>query len=474
MFKKNSFVWMMALLILLLAPFVLLTFFVWPSSDDYAMSYMLSNGNDTIWGLLRVLYMEWGGRYSAWLGTLLSPVVVNHLWVYRGVLVLTFALLLLALRFFWAGVVIAHGGRGTSLAWAGVFLLLWMHLVPGIAESFFWYSGVVVYIWPWILLLAVGGLLCIRKVGTGAKALVSVGLFFLIGFNEMAAMLGLLMALMYVAMGRDEGKYFPRFWILLPVIMGLLLLLLSPGNARRMALFANGGNLYDAITITLVSLSKLNGIHLQCISLWLIGLILFPRLDKVIFHPKLKFFIRWHPAWVFLSGQLVMFALLFVPAWSMGINPPLRVYGFLSPLWLMWFFWLLASVRNHTAIALAERWPRFGGVGLRVMVGIVALSLMTTFIKVPGGPLVFGGNVPQAWYDLAFRAQSYNRELHLREKFIQEAHAINVKQIAVPALSDPPPSIFFMDMTTNPDHWINPLYARHYGLERVWVKPLCE
>jgi len=474
MIRNGSYVWIIALLVLLLAPFIMLTFFVWPSSDDYAMSYMLANENDSIWGLLRVLYLGWGGRYSAWFGTLLSPVVVNHLWVYRGLLLVTFALLLLALRFFWAGVVVGNGSRGTSLVWAGAFLLLWLHLVPGIAESFYWYSGVVVYIWPWILLFAVGGVLCFRKVGTGAKAMVAAGLFFLIGFNEMAAMLGLMMALLYVVMGRVEGRYLSRLLILLPVMVGLLLLLLSPGNARRMALFVNGGNVYDAIWITLASLAKLNGIHLQSISLWLIGLMLFPWLDKDIFHPTLKFFIRWHPAWVLLFGQAVMMVLLFVPAWSMGINPPLRVYGFLSPLWLMWFLWLLASVRLYVGKALVEQWPRFVGVGFRVMIGIIALSLMTTFVKVPGGPLVFGGNVPQAWYDLAFRARTYNRELHHREHLIHTAHAEGQRQLAVPALSDPPPTIFFLDMTSQPDHWINPLYASHYGLEKIWVLPLVE
>ncbi len=84
--------------------------------------------------------------------------------------------------------------------------------------------------------------------------------------------------------------------------------------------------------------------------------------------------------------------------------------------------------------------------------------------------IVFGGNVPQAWYDLVLRAPDYHRQMTQREDVIHQAKQRGETKVAVPSLEHPPATIFFIDMTPDPRHWINPLYARHYGLERVWVE----
>jgi len=455
--------------ILLLLPFFAICFFLWPSSDDYAMSYLLADNSDSMQGVLYYLYISWGGRFATMAGAIFSPVVVNHLWFYRTIIFLTLAILFLSVRWLMARLIINSIHHPISGLSSGLFLLLWWQTLPGVSESLYWYSGVVVYIWPlagmfflWGGLLQKGNTLW-HKFGWALVA------FWVIGFNEMAA--GLVLISVLLAVFNPENRRWKKgnYSMMAVTVMGLILLVASPGNWQRMEIFDNSANGWDAVLISLISLIKLNGIHLQSITLWLSALLLFRVLIPDNFHEQLRYFLKLHPLLVLGIGQGLLLVLLFVPAWSMGINPPLRVYGFLSPLWLLWFGWLLVSAGWYFRTKL-QSWPRFTGVGFKAMVFMIALSFMVQFVKIPGGNIVFGGNVPQAWYDLVFRASDYSKQMTGRELIIEKAHKDGLTQLSVPALKSPPPTIFFIDMTSDPQHWINPLYARHYGLETIWVE----
>jgi hypothetical protein len=441
--------------VLLLFPFLMLCLFVWPSSDDYAMGFMISDSGRNSFYVIKELYLSWGGRYSTLLGALLSPLVAIHIWLYRIILMITLLFLMLSLYAFWSQILISK--RQISLALSLAFLLMWLQVMPGIADTFYWYSGVVVYTWPLVLFFFMAGAI-LQYPASCWKVLLPA--FMITGFNEMAAALILGLSVVHVLVGSDKR----RFYLLGVVSIGVLLLLLSPGNAQRMQLFSLSGTLHEAFRISLVSLLKLNGINLQNISMWMIALILLKDLNYENFHPRLHIFIRMHPAVIILTGQMFLLGLFFIPAWSMGINPPLRVYNFLTPLWLIWIFWILASIRQRWSLS---GWPVFAGKGFMAMVLLIVLSLMVHFVKVPGGELVIGGNIPRAWYDLLVTAPKYDRAMHQREDIISRVRATGKNHVAVPALENPPHSIFFIDMTTNPDHWINILYARHYGVEKI-------
>lgn len=454
--------------LLLLSPFVLLCFFVWPSSDDYAMSFMMHESGESSFSVIQVLYHHWGGRYSTLLGALLSPVVVNHLWFYRLLLAGTMLLLYLSVRWFWAAVLVEKGVL-PHVVTAG-FLLLWLQVIPGMADGFYWHSGVVVYTWPLILFFFVAGALLRPNKGIALKIAAGLAAFLLVGFNEVAALLALLLTILYALSSGKSPKETQRWWLVLAVIVGMVILLLSPGNAKRMDLFTEGGNLWQAVKISMISLIKLNGIQLQSMPLWLLVIVLLPQLKKEFFNERLHAIVRLHPWAIALAVQGLLLLLLFIPAWSMGINPPLRVYNFLSPLWLLGFWWLTASLRMRMDEQVVESWPAFRGAGLKVMLGVIALSFMVHFVKVPGGELVIGGNVPRAWHDLLFRATDYNRAMHEREGIIREARNNGVPKVIVPALQNPPGTIHFLDIQPDPGHWINGIVAGHYGVEELSVE----
>ncbi|MFP4065388.1 MAG: DUF6056 family protein [Bacteroidales bacterium] len=464
--------------LLLLLPFFLLAFFVWPSSDDYAMALM-HEGSGSCWEVLKVLYSEWGGRYSSWLGALPGALLVKHLWLYRVVVLVTLVLLVLSVRWFWKGLLAGMPQKGISTLVTGAFLLQWFQVMPGTADSLYWYSGMVVYTWPLVLFFFLAGGLLKERKSWWLRVLLLLSAFAMVGFNEMAAIIALLTVAAFGGMGSKKADVLLKISLLMVVTGGLLLLFLSPGNAQRMALFVNNSNLGDALHISLISLVKLNAIHLQSITLWLMMLLAFPWIHLIGLPAGLATTGRswglppgWaiaatHPATIFMGGQALLWGLMFIPAWSMGINPPLRVYNFLSPFWLLWMLGLLMAVRHHYGEKVIKGWPQFHERGMKVMVLLIALSLMVHFVKIPGGEVVFGGNVPRAWHDLAFRAADYNHAMHQREALIEAALQQGETTLTLPPLHNPPGTIHFLDIFPDSDHWINRMMAAYYGVERV-------
>jgi hypothetical protein len=329
-------------------PFVILTFFAWPSADDFFISLVAADHSGW-WELFISLYQKWGGRYSAWGAAIMGKPVVENLLLYRLTLLITQLLLPASLFRFWSALLAQDTRAKDVVLIAGVFMLLWWQVTPDMAEGFFWLSGVMVYVWPLILFFWImAGWLRVGIRSPAKVVLLSLGLFFLVGFNEMAAVLGLLAGVAGVVILRKEssGK---MIW-LTPMVMvgaGIALLLLAPGNVQRLSLFPEGRDMATALRIGVVSLAKLNGLNLLNLPLHLVLLMILPGLKREMFHRMIQPLLHWHPVWIFLVGQVLLFALLMIPAWSMGINPPLRVYSFLTPLWLLGFVWFWVGVRQR-------------------------------------------------------------------------------------------------------------------------------
>ncbi len=456
--------------LVILLPFLLLSMFVWPSSDDYSMSFLMAQRGERALGIVRYFYQSWGGRYSTHLGSLLSAVVVEHIGVYRLTAAATMVLLFIAARFFINQILHGmdkSGNRISVTLITMVFMIIWIQIVPGIADSFYWFSGMVVYTWPLIFFFAGTGGLLSEKSFWWVRILSGLSIFVMIGFNEMAAAIAVTLSLVILLEGIRSKKPKRYMWFHPFVLAGVLILMVSPGNTERLSFFPNGQNILTAIEISFISLLKLNGIILKSITLWMVAWIILPEMKTTNFHPQLRRYLSFHPVVVFFAGQMVLFGLLFIPSWSMGINPPLRVYNFLIPFALLWVIWMVVSFRERLPDKDLMTFPVLKGKGIKMYLFIVVLSLMFSFVKIPGGGIVFGGNIPRAYYDLFFRATAYNEQMQQREQIIKEKKAAGITDIVLPSLTSPPSTIHFLDMTNDEDHWINALYAGHYEVKKI-------
>jgi len=68
---------------------------------------------------------------------------------------------------------------------------------------------------------------------------------------------------------------------------------------------------------------------------------------------------------------------------------------------------------------------------------------------------------------LTQRALRYDRTLSERYRLITDCPSVGL--CVVPPLDDPPPSVFFRDITDDPNDWKNVCYARYFGKEQIAI-----
>jgi hypothetical protein len=167
-----------------------------------------------------------------------------------------------------------------------------------------------------------------------------------------------------------------------------------------------------------------------------------------------------------------------VPAWAMGINPPLRIYNYLGLFALGFFFWGLFSLHAWLTRKGIPLYPAFTGWGQSALIALIVLAMAADFHKQPtpfgekvhpGTLYTYRGNLPRVTSDLFFRVGPYQETLKQREALITQQKALGATSVTVPPLVNPPGSILFLDITPNPNHWINNLQARWYGVEKIEV-----
>jgi hypothetical protein len=397
----------------------------------------------------------------------------------------------------------SHFSSLTSLLSAAL-LLLYLHWLPDITESIYWLSGAMVYTWALIVQLLVLALMAasLEKPTRNKTILLALLLFLASGFNEIALAINLLLAFGYWLLAAPRLRLrlrlrephapsprphaFSHFSLLishfsplfLSVLLAAAIVLSSPGNTGRMYHFPGGGDVLATLTIAAVSTGKLLGVMAQNLPLLLFGFLLLPHLHSDALRPALRPLARMHPLWVAALGLLFLFACMVVPAWAMGMNPPLRIYNYLGLFFMGFFFWGLFCLHAWLHKKQIALYPAFTGWGRAALILIIFLAMAFDFHKQPtpfGGKTdtetlyIYRGNLPRVTSDLFLRARPYSEALQKRQAYVNQQKALGKDSLTVPPIPNPPTSILFLDITTDPTHWINMLQAEWYGLEQIAV-----
>ena len=240
--------------------------------------------------------------------------------------------------------------------------------------------------------------------------------------------------------------------------------------------FPGGGDVFTALGIAALSTGKLLGAMLQQMPLWLAGLLLMPHLTPEALRPPLRPLANLHPALVAAIALLTLFAAMLVPAWAMGINPPLRIYNYLAIYFMGFFFWMLISLHAWLRKKEIPLYPAFTGLGRMAVVLLIFVAMAGDFHKQPtpfgmhasqSTLYTFRGNLPRVTSDLLLRAKPYSQALQQRQQYVNQQKALGHTHIVLEPLHNPPTSILFLDITADPAHWINMLQAEYYGVESI-------
>ena len=82
----------------------------------------------------------------------------------------------------------------------------------------------------------------------------------------------------------------------------------------------------------------------------------------------------------------------------------------------------------------------------------------------------FRGNIVLAYSDLLLRIGQYRREISERIDAIHHARARGERALSVAPFSDPPRSVFIVDITDSAESYYNRIFAEHYGLARIMLR----
>ncbi|HSV88012.1 MAG TPA: DUF6056 family protein [Bacteroidales bacterium] len=505
------------LIILCLLPFVLIAFYVYPSLDDLSIPLNIREHGTSRIDLFTSLMQNWNGRYTSNFLAVFSPLTFGSLLGYRLALMLQIPALYFAMYYFLKCLLRSSDLQTSNFHMlSAALLLIYLNLLPDITETIYWLSGAKVYTWALIVQLLVAGLMIssAERQRVGKTLLIAFLIFILCGFNEIALAINLLLAIGYFLLPIIQNRFqrfnytgsllavkkanikcpynheiestlstskasnvtlisaFLSFHRLLPslvVVIAAIIVLTSPGNEGRLWHFPEGGQSGSSLIIATVSTAKLFGVIMQSIPLLLTGFFLFPYLKANLFHPVIRPFVFWNPAMVAAFTLLFIFGAFIVPAWAMGINPPMRIYNYLALYVIFFIFWFLFSCHAWLQGKGIQLYPAFTGAGKWIVAGLIFIAMAGDFHKEPGpeGPFTYRGNLARVTSDLVLRAETYRRALMEREEIILREKALGNKHIVVPALSDPPSSILYLDITPDPNHWMNLLQARYYGIEKI-------
>jgi uncharacterized protein DUF6056 len=170
--------------------------------------------------------------------------------------------------------------------------------------------------------------------------------------------------------------------------------------------------------------------------------------------PEWRRLTRHHCAWLVAAPFLVIPVGIFPPYWATGVLGQHRTVGVVYAAFLI--LWFVA------VIALAGRgdWPED--------VDRPPAPLAATLTVALAGSIAFTGNGYAVTSDFATgRLRRFDAAMSRRYETLAACRANRAESCVVAPLIDPPASLYVVDVSADPTHWINEGYARYFGVSRV-------
>ncbi|MBS1582107.1 MAG: hypothetical protein JST66_07920 [Bacteroidetes bacterium] len=456
----------LVLLVLSLAKYAYLARFAHPGADDFCYAAKSRDVPLLAWSVGE--YHDWNGRYASNLLMARGPLTwsLDFLPGYRlvaiGLLVFTWAAAWALLRACTRDTLTP----GRQAAVAAVFLGLFLHHLPDLAEGFYWYTGAITYQLGNILLLlylaghaTLGGRYRERPWATLGLALLAV---VLAGMDEVHMLLlagghAVAFGLAYARTRRADRSLL--LFLALAVACGIVVAA-APGNAVRGALHAHTHQLGRSLGLSLLQTGRF-------VLIWMLSpVLLVLSLLYIPFHRQLRdtlpFLRPALPPWA-ISGLLVLlvFACVFPAYWSTGVLGQYRTLNVACFLFLLGW-WI------HLSAWLEHPWgQRLQAVRFSPVVAVLLLSIAAADLELSRNGL-------RAWADLANgRAQRADAALRLREADLRQAAASPRTVVIMAPLADPPKTLFTLEEHGPESRWMSTCTARYFGMDddRVRMAP---
>ncbi len=328
--ERKTYPIALGLCILLLLPFLYLSFFCYPVADD--LTYAWKGQNKEFWKAITNEYQFWNGRYFSNILVLHNPFGYGSLLLYRLVpIALIIGIILSAKHYFQSLFKNAFTSRSYWI-WAILFCLIFLCTMPDISEGIYWYTGSVSYTLGCIFLLFSFSFKLQKR------TLLSLLFLFLgMGCSEVCMLFGLLI------IGTKHFLFNQRNWILLiATIFFSALVYFAPGNEIRSSLFEAKHQFLHSLLYSIAQTARFNfaflGITIFLAStLWIYSL---EYLNERSLTIRNSFGLNWKNSWLLLL--IPIFISTFPAYWSTGILGQHRTTN------VACFFWIFAWLANIT------------------------------------------------------------------------------------------------------------------------------
>jgi hypothetical protein len=465
---------LLALAGLCLLPFARLAWFAHPYLDDFAFPLLVHQRG--VWAHTVIMYLTWQGRFANSFVTALHPLAWGGLAQLKP-FVFGFILAVVASILF-AGVALLQGERVrwlTRVAAGSVIVLLLLFLLPNPVEAFYWLMSALSYMGGAICCCLLLGVIAHLHTNLGPLAfrllwLCAAGLALLApGFSEMISCF--VLAGVVVLLPAIWRRQLARKWLALLTlaVLGAAVATLAPGNFARQTLL-HREDLFRGLLLANASLCYTLATWLGNGTLLVLTLLVLPTLQRLVSLPTLpltqltKQVWRW-PLWLGL-GLLFCFVFTYL---AIGGPPPSRARNLLLVFFLFGWFLSIAGWLAHRIRLGYAPLPSLPNYGRAVLSGLFLLLLITDHNfrlqqSHVGNP---ANSVAQAYHDwLSGDAAQYDREEEARYALIRHTSAAD---IALPALSKQPVTLFWWDISYNPNLWGNRAYASFFHKRSIWV-----
>ncbi|MDG4552551.1 MAG: DUF6056 family protein [Candidatus Contendobacter sp.] len=447
----------------IIALFVALSFFDYPSADDFC--YAVKTRQFGFIGTQEFWYKNWSGRYTLNFAYTLFTLSGDIFKIYYFPPIVLLISTWLGFCFLAAKIAQGHLSAFFILLIGGTCTVLFISGTPNIAQTFYWPGGSFTYQIPNTLLIFLLGLLIWREttaIGNNTQTVIfflsSLLVIAIIGANEISLLLTgaiLFCGTIHALLTRRDSR---AFWagLLLIAIGAALVSVLAPGNYQRYSTL-------DQVT----QLRLTPGVALLLYPPWVALRMLYWLSNLGLWASALIVLVITFPAaktWLYSDGSFNRSFLLFPVLWIFMIFV-LNGIGFLinryplpdraeSVVWLLfllgWYpsFIILAHFTVGRTIPLDDR--RL----IQPAIVLLAISLL-------GSPNIF-----EAYKD-TYRSSRYARELRDRFDAIRAAKNRGETEIVVGGISRPPLTLFTAYLETDPENFKNQCMSEYFEVRSI-------
>lgn len=445
------------LLLITITPFLLLSSYVQPQSDDFTIHAVMQN-----YGFFEAQvqwYLSWTGRYFAhFIASLIHPMSYG---VFGGFKVISIAWILVFTFAAWY-FVSAFTSKWFSLFPLALLLAVYFWQLPSPAEAFYWIPATMSYQLGLVLQMLFFGLFQRQPTSNIGKAILVFLALMIPGTSEINLIVfnGVLASILWFKfLNRDS---IPKQLLLLfgLVIMMSLVSVLSPGNSARSATM---GEINAQLPLHDLAFTFKGGLSQTKILLFnLFGrspLLLFTFI-LILIRPSLNILqrtrITFFQICLFWAAALALLIMLYLPfIYQTGtIDMPGRVLNVISFYFItVWAIGILITSDYFLGKHLQSN-PTLTSVA----VGIIFIFCLLQMILIPN-------KIEHAWGDkLSGQAAAYQQEILARELFLDTSKG---KDVVVKELQSKPSTIFLTDIEPDANNWKNQAYVRYYGLKSL-------